>query len=163
MSRPKIELPFDNLDKFLLGISLLSALGLILLPAIYYDALPDKIPMHFNGKGEVDRYGSKSELWMLPVIGSCLLALLWGISRVPHTFNYAVKITPENAAKQYGWSVKLMRVLAAIIGFGLVFIVWEIIKTALGHNEGLSSFFLPTFLAAIFGSIGYFLGKSLKK
>lgn len=162
MSRPKIKLPFDALDKFLLAISIFSALGLVLLPAFYYDVLPDKIPMHFNGKGEVNRYGNKSEIWMLPVIGICLLALLWGISKVPHTFNYTVKITPENAAKQYGWSVKLMRVLAAIIGLGLVFIVWEIIKSALGQNDGLNPFFLPIFLAAVFGSIGYFLGKSMK-
>lgn len=162
MSQPKINLPFDVFDKFLLGISLLAAIGLLLLPAIYYEALPDKIPMHFNAKGEADRYGNKGELWILSFIGWGLLVLLWGISKMPHTFNYTVKITPENAVKQYSWSVKLMRVLAAIIGFGLVFIIWEIIKTAIGQNEGLNPFFLPTFVGAIFVAIGYFLGKSVK-
>ena len=55
MSRPKINLSFDTLDKFLFGISILSILGLILIPTIYFDALPDKIPLHFNGKKINDR------------------------------------------------------------------------------------------------------------
>ena len=30
-----------------------------------YGALPDSIPIHFNGRGEVDGYGSKLMLWIL--------------------------------------------------------------------------------------------------
>lgn len=163
MGQPKINLPFRPFDKFLLGISIASAIGLILIPAINYGDLPDKIPMHFGINGVADRYGNKMELWVIPVIGIAVMALLWGISKIPHTFNYAVKITEENAAKEYEFSVKLMRVLATIIGFGFVFIVWEIIKAAKGSQDGLNPFFLPLFLGAIFIAIGYYLSKSFKK
>ncbi len=162
MGQPKIKLPFGPFDKFLLGISMASTVGLILITAFNYGDLPDKIPIHFDTKGVADRYGNKMELWVIPIIAIAVMALLWGISKIPHTFNYAVKITEENAAKQYELSVKLMRVLAAVIGFGFFFIVWEIIKAAKGHQDGLNPFFLPLFLGAIFITIGYYLSKSLR-
>src|SRR6056300_542940 len=41
-------------------------LAIILLPALYlafvWNALPEEVPMHFNAKGEADRYSSKDEL-----------------------------------------------------------------------------------------------------
>ena len=157
MGQPKVKLPFEPFDNFLLGISLTSAIGLILIPAFNYARLPDKIPLHFDINGTADRYGNKLELWIIPTIGIALIALLWGISKIPHTFNYAVKITPENAVKHYGFSVRLMRVLATIIGFGFTFIIWEIIKTAKGNEDGLNPFFLPLFIGAIFITIGYYL------
>ena len=48
------------------------ALGLALLPFAYalylYPTLPNKIPMHFNLKGEVDGWGSKESIYLLPAI-----------------------------------------------------------------------------------------------
>lgn len=43
-----------------------------LLPAIYlamiWEALPDKVPLHWNLRGEIDRWGSKNELLLIPFI-----------------------------------------------------------------------------------------------
>ena len=48
------------------------AIGLVLIPfayAIYlYPTLPNKIPMHFNLKGEVDGWGSRESIYLLPAI-----------------------------------------------------------------------------------------------
>jgi uncharacterized membrane protein len=48
------------------------ALGLVLLPFAYalylYPTLPNKIPMHFNINGEVDGWGSKESIYLLPSI-----------------------------------------------------------------------------------------------
>lgn len=47
-------------------------LVLVALPFIYlgyiYGGLPAEVPMHWNASGEVDRMGSKSELWMIPFL-----------------------------------------------------------------------------------------------
>jgi len=47
-------------------------LALIALPIIYlaivWNGLPDELPMHWNLQGEVDRWGNKSELWILPFL-----------------------------------------------------------------------------------------------
>ncbi len=45
--------------------------------AIVWDDLPDKVPMHWNLKGEIDRYGSKNELWILPIFMSLLTYLIF--------------------------------------------------------------------------------------
>ncbi len=43
---------------------------LILAPYIYlffqYESMPDQMPMHYNINGEIDRWGSKENLWLLP-------------------------------------------------------------------------------------------------
>ena len=48
------------------------ALGLAVLPFVYafylYPTLPNKIPMHFNLKGEVDGWGSRESIYLLPAI-----------------------------------------------------------------------------------------------
>jgi uncharacterized membrane protein len=48
------------------------AIGLVLIPfayAIYlYPTLPAKIPMHFNLNGEVDGWGSRESIYLLPSI-----------------------------------------------------------------------------------------------
>ncbi len=49
------------------AILLLSIAG-ILMNLIFFAFLPDRVPMHFNLKGEVDRFGSKVEFLLLYLI-----------------------------------------------------------------------------------------------
>ena len=48
------------------------AIGLVILPFVYafylYPTLPAKIPMHFNMNGEVDGWGSRESIYLLPSI-----------------------------------------------------------------------------------------------
>ena len=57
------------------------ALGLLALgvgvTAWYYPELPDRIPTHWNIRGEVDGYGGKRTLFLLPVMSLPLLALFY--------------------------------------------------------------------------------------
>ncbi|GAA6748359.1 DUF1648 domain-containing protein [Thermus brockianus] len=55
---------------------LLAPLGLLCtwgLTLYAYALLPERIPAHFNAQGEVDRYGSRLEIFLLPVILTFLL------------------------------------------------------------------------------------------
>jgi uncharacterized membrane protein len=51
---------------------ILIAIGLIIIPFTYatylYPTLPNKIPMHFNLNGEVDGWGSRESIYLLPSI-----------------------------------------------------------------------------------------------
>lgn len=55
-------------------------LVMVALPFIYlayiYGGLPAEVPMHYNASGEVDRMGSKSELWMIPFLLPLLTYLI---------------------------------------------------------------------------------------
>ena len=40
--------------------------------AANYMALPDQIPIHYNHRGEIDNYGPKSYLWIMPVLAAVM-------------------------------------------------------------------------------------------
>lgn len=65
--------------------------GMWLASALCWPSAPDEIPMHWNVKGEVDRYGGKLEgLFLLPAITAGLYLLLRFIPTVdPGKANYA--------------------------------------------------------------------------
>ena len=59
-------------------IPLIIILATMVFAAVVYDRLPERMPVHWNARGEVDRYGSR--LWSafgLPVF----LLLIWGLLR----------------------------------------------------------------------------------
>lgn len=62
-----------------------------------YPLLPEEIPIHFNGIGEADGFGSKTTIFLTPIIATFLVVLLSVLERNPENFNYTVKITKENA------------------------------------------------------------------
>ena len=45
------------------------------------------IPLHINIHGEVDNYGSKWELFILPAIALLIYLLMWWLERNPHLYN----------------------------------------------------------------------------
>ncbi len=66
---------------------------------MYYsigEHLPDQIPGHFNGLGEVDRWGSKYEIIILPIIGVFIFALMSLLEKAPHMHNYPKRLNENN-------------------------------------------------------------------
>lgn len=63
-------------QKLIEGACAVILAGMILGPALFWSRLPERIPGHYNGAGEVDRWGDKSELLILPVFGLLMYALL---------------------------------------------------------------------------------------
>lgn len=59
----------------------LPLIGIVLLPFLYlayvWNQLPAKVPLHYNIKGEIDRYGDKSELILIPILTSVLMYIIF--------------------------------------------------------------------------------------
>ena len=69
----KSKLPSTRYHKAvnLLCIAAMAAVFLYLI--INWKHIPDQIPGHYNGAGEIDRWGNKSELCSLPFFpSSCI-------------------------------------------------------------------------------------------
>lgn len=115
MPRPRIQIKPTTLDIILELTSWAMLLGLWFITAINYTSLPEVIPIHFNFSGEADGHAGKPAYWMFPVITSGLFILLTLISRYPHTLNYPVKITEDNARKQYSITVRFIRIMRLVI------------------------------------------------
>jgi uncharacterized membrane protein len=161
MARPKLNIPLTNNDKILEVIALI---GIILIWAIciyHYSSLPETIPRHFNSAGEPDGFGNRNFIWTLPIITTVLYIGLTLIARVPHSFNYLVKITPENAPVQYRKAIQLLRILKVVITIGLSYMVYESIQVALGNAQTVGAS-LIVFLVAIFLGIGWYFRRPLR-
>lgn len=63
-------------QKILEGACLVLLAGMILLPVLLWNRLPDQIPGHYNGAGEIDRWTGKFELFVLPFAGLFLYAII---------------------------------------------------------------------------------------
>jgi uncharacterized membrane protein len=147
--------PVDWILEFLSIIGLLAMLGLVIY---YYPKLPEIIPTHFNGSGQPDGYGNKSDFWILPGISVFTYVLLTLINLVPHKFNYLVTITPQNALKQYTMGTRMVRYIKLIIVWLFGYINFSIIQSINHPDHGLGLWFLPVFSGFTFiPIIVYFL------
>src|SRR5690606_8418903 len=85
----------------------------------------ETIPNHFNAAGEANGWGSRGTVIILPIVVTLLFIGMYVLSKFPHTFNYTIKVTEENASRVY----LIARRLIAIINFEIVvlFTVLELI------------------------------------
>src|SRR6266705_1621373 len=111
----------------------------LILSAIAYPRLPDRVPTHWNMHGQVNAYGPK---WVSTLVFPAILLGLWGLLRFlptidPRRANYAkmqstydlvvnVVLTMVAAmhivtvAAASGAPVAIPRLIPAIVGLGLV-------------------------------------------
>ena len=58
-------------------------LAILLLPFLYiafiWNKLPQKIPMHWNIEGEVDRYREKIEILLIPIMLPMLVYFIFSV------------------------------------------------------------------------------------
>ncbi|MEW9676015.1 DUF1648 domain-containing protein [Lentibacillus sp. L22] len=132
--RPKIDLPPSKWVQFLNLIAMLMLLSSIVYVVLTYRSLPETVPTHFNGKGEADGWGHKGTIFLLPVIAVICYIPLYFLSKVPHTFNYTVEITKENAPRLYQSARLFMTIINAETVAIFSFLTWETVRAAKGYD-----------------------------
>ncbi len=161
--RPKLKIELNSID------ILAEIIGWVVLVSIWviaisnFQNLPDQIPIHFNAYGQVDSYGSKSTIFMLPIIGTILFIGLTILNNFPHIFNFPVKIHLENAKSQYKNATRLIRFLKLFIVFILLVIVLKTLETTNHKSEGLGIWFLPLFIGLTISLLTIFVVKASRK
>ncbi len=127
----------------------LPLIGIVLIPFIYlayiWKKLPEKVALHWNIEGEVDRYGDKSELILIPILLPLLIYVLFMI--IP-------KIDPKDKLKHMG---KKYNVLKTVLTVFMSVLSMIIIYTAL--NE---SFYNPNYIFLMIGVLFAILGNYFK-
>ncbi|MFJ8237045.1 DUF1648 domain-containing protein [Ureibacillus sp. NPDC094379] len=160
--RPIIIIPKTKLEKVAdwIGISLF-------LIAIFYiimqcGNIPNEVPGHFNSKGEVDRWGTKFEILILPVIGAFLFALLSLLEKAPHMHNYPKRINESNVEQFYLTSRKMLNMIKNISLLMFAFLMVQIVRVSLGEINSIGVWFLPVILIIIFGTMTFGIFKQSK-
>ncbi|MEG4499166.1 DUF1648 domain-containing protein [Microcoleus sp. F10-C6] len=158
--RPVISL---GLSPVLVAVEVLAAIALLLavLPIVkFWAVLPDRIPIHFGLGGLPDAWADKVTIWMMPAVAAIIFAVLTAVSRYPHTFNYPVPITSENARRQYLLGRGLLVWLKAEICWLLAFVVRQQILVTLGNVQRFSVELVLGIIVLIFATVGVYLLKA---
>lgn len=160
---PKLSVERTGVDHLLEGTAGLLAL----VPAVYlllnWGALPEAVPAHIGPDGLVDRWGSKGELVILPIVVLLDFILLAVMQRFPHTYNYLVRITEENAPVQYRIAVSMMGWMNLILSAGLSALFFSMVELAVQGSDRMAAWMMPVFMGSLFGCLWYFLAKSWRE
>ena len=161
--RPKINIQLSGLDRIFESLSWLILGFMWVYTFLNYSSLPEKIPIHFNGSGVADDYGTKATIFLFTGIGTLIFIGLTILNKYPHSYNYLEKITEENALTKYTQATKMVRSLKLSITVILFFSVYEICLIANGKSEGFGLWFLPIALGLVLLPVIIFVIKSLKR
>lgn len=127
----------------------LPLIAIILLPFAYlayiWNQLPQQVAMHWNAKGEIDRYGDKTELLLLPFLLPVLVYLIFLV--VP-------KIDPKNKLNKMGNKLQTLKVLmTTFMSVLALFLIYS------AKNE---SFANPNYIVLSVGVLYIILGNYFK-
>lgn len=150
--RPKLNLTKNKTDLIIETITYLFVFGCFALVALNYNALPDKVPGHMDLAGKVNRYDSKETLWILPILNAILVFGMFYLNKFPHVFNYTVKITSENAEKQYKSATQLIRIVNLLMSILFFAICYQIVSIGLyGENKPpiVTTYIINTIIIAL--------------
>jgi len=162
-TQPKIIVEKEQIDHILTYVAFGFLFFMLVATAMYYPNLPDQIPIHFNAAGDPDSYGDKKMILILPILSVIMVFGMNMLTKVPHTYNFLVSITEENAHYQYLKATRMMRAINAIIAGMFSYILWASIQVALGNWTGLGSAYLVLSMLILFSTIFYFILESKKQ
>lgn len=138
------------LDRLLNALALLVLAGISVFLAARWQALPSRVPMHYNAFGEIDRWGSKASLAALLGVAWVLYGLLSLIGRFPALWNTGgLQITEANQARVYAALLHLLsstKLLMALV-FGFLALCSILARP-------LPAWFMPVTLALLLGNLG---------
>lgn len=122
---------------------------IVLLPFLYlayvWNTLPEKVPLHWNVEGEIDRYGDKSELILIPILLPLLVYILFTI--IP-------KIDPKGKIKYMGNKYNTLKTLLTLFMSVLALIIIYI-----AQHENLYN---PNYIILLIGLLFAVLGNYFK-
>lgn len=151
--RPKLQIPKTKIEWLFDSIGI----GFYLVAVVYllfsWGSLPEQVPGHYNAAGEVDRWGSKYEILVLPLVGGFLGMTTFFIEKKPHIHNYPARLNETNASAFYLNSRKLANAVknGMLVVFALLTI--QTVRIALGNATSIGGWFFPFTLVITLGPI----------
>lgn len=128
--------------------------GMILF---HWNELPEQVAMHFNAQGAPDRFGAKSELFILPVISGLLILLMRWMSG-----NKSImKINPHKMGartpRELNLSRRMISQIALYCSILLGYTTYLSMAVSVGKQQGLGSSFILFTIGGLLLIMMYYL------
>lgn len=134
----------------ILGLIMLIGTPLYLL--IRWSSIPDKLPMHYNFAGEIDRWGGKGEILFLVVMVWILYLMISLVEHFPSIWNTGVQVTSENRARVYRTLKYMVKTLKLVMTLIFTFLIFNTVA-----GTPLPRWFTPAYLILIIGDFAFWL------
>ena len=121
------------------------------------NALPARIPTHFDLTGQADGFGTPRMLLLLPLIAIFLYVFISLVSRRPAAFNYPARITTQNKSRLQRLAVEMIAFLKAEVLTLFALIQFCSIRTARLGENALPTALMPCALVLIFLTITLYI------
>ena len=160
--RPALNIKATTFQKWINGISLLITVlsGAYLM--MTYHKLPSEIPMHFNVNGDIDNWGPKWTIFIIWGFGLILYFVNSSLQTIPQKYNYIVKITKENAEKQYKLVLQMMSFLKLELMIIIAYLIWVVVQNSQGTMDQLNIFVMVGFVICLFSTLIVYMIRSRK-
>lgn len=136
------------MDTFLKKIIWLFIIGPVVYLAIVWNSIPETVAMHFNLKGEVDRYGSKNELITMTLILTVVNVAVYLL--LPQVY----RIDPKRYAEEN--KSRLHRIAFAVSVF-IAAVLCLLIYTSVHENINISGRFITAGVGLLLAVIGNYM------
>lgn len=132
-------------------------IGTAIYLIVNWTNIPENVPMHHNFSGEVDRFGNKSEMIILPILTVIMFSFMSVVEHFPQLWNTGIKVTDKNKEYVYRILKNMITTLKLIVVCVFTYLTMQ---TALVIE--LPSLFLPAFILILFGDMLFWILKLVK-
>ena len=132
-------------------------IGMFLFVLLQWGDIPQKIPEHYDFTGQVDKWGDKTGVLIMPIMAVALYLLLTVVTMFPRIWNVPVEITESNKEAVYS-CMKSMLIFMKIE----ILATFSYITYCQVTSTKLSSLFLTVVLLGLFATIAFFIIKTIK-
>ena len=135
---------------------IMEALGLVMLIGtplylvIRWPSIPDKLPMHYNFAGEIDRWGGKGEVLFLVVMVWILYLMISLVEHFPSVWNTGVQVTQENRMRVYRTLKYMVKTLKLAMTLVFTFLIFNTVA-----GTPLPGWFTAVYVILIIGDLAF--------
>ncbi|MCI8639274.1 MAG: DUF1648 domain-containing protein [Coprococcus sp.] len=153
----KIEIKKTKMDIILEILCLTMLIGAAFYMLIRWHSIPDKIPMHYDWNGNIDRWGGKIELLILPVMTWLMYLFLSAVEHFPRVWNTGVSVTEDNQTRVYRTLKYLLKTMKVIVVFDFSLMTFFSLM-----QKDLPGWFTLFILVLVFGDLFYWIVKLVR-
>jgi uncharacterized membrane protein len=146
----KIKNSLADIIMEVLGLVML--IGTPLYLVIRWPSIPDKLPMHYNFAGEIDRWGGKGEVLFLVVMVWILYLMISLVEHFPSVWNTGVQVTPENRMRVYRTLKYMVKTLKLAMTLVFTFLIFNTVA-----GIPLPEWFTVVYVLLIIGDLAFWL------
>lgn len=139
-------------DRILDIIGWILLIGTLAYLILGWSSFPDQIPMHYNGAGEIDRWGGKGEIIVIEVVMWILYLGIGLVEKYPQIWNTGVEVTPQNREKVYRILKHMLKTLKTLTALIFAYLIVNSLQ-----GTPLPGWFTPVTLILVFGDMAFWL------